>query len=181
MRALFILALALLLGGCAPLAPDVRVHSSPEADFSRYRSFAFFEPLGTDRSGYSSILSQHLRTFTRQAMEARGYRYNEDQPDLLVNFNARVRDRTEVLSMPHAGYYSYRRGWYGPWGGYDNTVIQYQEGTLNIDLVDARRKQLVWEGVAEGQVTEASRKDIQNTVRTAVEQVFSRYPYRVSR
>jgi hypothetical protein len=170
--------LLLLLGGCATTPLDVRSHVNPDADFSHYRSFAFFSPLGTDREGYGSILSRHLRKATRQALEARGYRYAETMPDLLVNFNANIVDRTDVVSFPGTGYYGYRRGWYGLWGGYDTTTIQYREGTLNIDLVDARQKQLVWEGIAEGRVTEHARRNLEATVQSAVEGIFRRYPHR---
>lgn len=44
-------------------------------------------------------------------------------------------------------YYGYRRGYYSPWVGYsyatETTVSQYTEGTFNIDIVDARRQQLI--------------------------------------
>ena len=76
-------------------------------------------------------------------------------------------------------YYGYRRGYYGGWGGYDTHVQQYVEGTLNIDIVDARRKQLVWEGVAVGRVTDKQREQRQAAINAAVAEIFSKYPFRV--
>jgi hypothetical protein len=177
MRAFFLFATLLLLGGCATSSPDIHIQADPGADFSRYRSFAFFSPLGTDKAGYGSILSLHLREATRRALEARGFRYDETRPDLLVNFNARVEDKTDVVSFPSVGYYGYRARWYGIWNGYDVTTIHYQEGTLNIDLIDARQKQLLWEGVAEGRITAEARKNLKATVESAVDNIFSHYPY----
>jgi hypothetical protein len=180
MRTLLLFFAALLLGGCATLSPEVRVQTNPGTDFDHYHSFAFFSPLGTDKEGYSSILSRHLRDATRQALEARGYRYEANQPDLWVNFNVEIRDKTDVVNFPGLGYYGYgywgRR--YGLWGGYEVTTVQYQEGTLNIDLIDVRQNQLVWEGVAEGRVTQKSRKNLETTTQSAVKNIFSRYPYR---
>jgi hypothetical protein len=167
-----------LLGGCAmALTPEIRSQANPDADFGRYRSFAFFSPLGTDREGYASILSRHLRDATRRALEARGYRYVEADPDLLVNFSSNVIDKADVVSFPRAGYYGYRGYWYGLWSSYDTTTIQYQEGTLNIDLIDARQKQLVWEGIAEGRVTEEARQNLEAVVQSAVERIFSQFPH----
>jgi hypothetical protein len=44
-------------------------------------------------------------------------------------------------------------GMYGAWCGYPyDETINYQEGTLNIDLVDSKRKAFVWQGNVEGRV-----------------------------
>ena len=78
-------------------------------------------------------------------MENRGY-VKSNNPDLLINFNARFSDKTKVTTSPSmhtGGYYGYRGGHYGAWGGYgygtDTHVSQYTEGTFNIDLVDAKK------------------------------------------
>lgn len=38
------------------------------------------------------------------------------------------------------GYHGYRGDMYSAWGGYDTTVSEYTEGTLNVDVVDPARK-----------------------------------------
>ena len=62
--------------------------------------------------------------------------------------------------------------------GYDTRVDQYVEGTINIDMVDAQRKQLVWEGVAVGRVTKKTQEDRQAALRGAVTEIFAKYPFR---
>ena len=147
--------LAALLSACAT-GPSIRSDYDQKADFSRYRTFGYMSPLGTDKAGYSSLLTERLKDATRGQMEMRGYVYNTADPDLLINFNGKLQQKTQVTQAPPAigPYYGYRSGFYGGWPGYGwgDTVYQYTEGTLNIDLVDARRKQLVWEGVAVGEV-----------------------------
>ena len=65
-------------------------------------------------------------------------------------------EKTEIRSSPNMsagyGYYGYRAGMYGAWSGYpyDVETTNYRQGTLTIDVVDAGRKALVWQGVAEG-------------------------------
>jgi hypothetical protein len=176
MRAFFLLALALLASGCAT-RPDIRVQINPDVDFSRYRSFAFYSPLGTDDADYSSFLSQHLRDATRSALETRGYRYDENQPDLLVNFTLQIKDKTDVVGFPTIGYYGYRSRWFGAWNS-DVTTIHYQESVLAIHLIDARQKQLLWEGVAESRVTTDARQNPKAAARDRVEHIFSRYTHR---
>lgn len=179
---LFLIAASvLLLAGCAS-GPTIRSDYDRGADFSKYRTFAFFEPLGTDQSGYESLITLTLKNAVREQMESRGYRLVDSAPDLLVNFNGRLAQRTDVSQTPAPPpmYYGYRRGIYGGWGGYayETRVDQYVEGTLNIDLIDAGRKQLVWEGVAVGRVGNKSREERQAVLRSAIAEIFADYPFR---
>ena len=174
------LGVAVLLGGCAS-GPKVTADYDRGTDFTAYRSFGFYQPLGTDQAGYESLVTQTLKAAVRQEMEARGYTHAETGADLLVNFNARLAQRTDVSQVPATPmYYGYRRGYYGGWGGYayETRVDQYVEGTLNIDMVDAQRKQLVWEGVAVGRVTKKTQDDRQAAIRAAVAEIFAKYPFR---
>jgi hypothetical protein len=175
-----ILAFVIFVAGCAT-GPVATADYDRSVDFSAYRTFGFLDPLGTDVAGYESLVTQTLKAATRREMEARGYAYAEANPDLLINFNAKLAKQTQVTQTPAPPmYYGYRRGIYGGWSGYgyDTQVSQYTEGTLNIDIVDARRKQLVWEGVAVGRVTEKQRQDRQTAISAAVAEIFSKYPFR---
>jgi hypothetical protein len=168
------------LGACES-GPRLRSSHDPGADFGSYRTYGFIEPLGTDRSGYATIVSSTLRAAASAELEKRGYRPS-DAPDLLVNFHARLTRRHEVTAVPAPGpafYYSYRYGYYAPWGGYDyeTLVRDYTEGTLNVDLVDRARKQLVWEGIAIGEVTEKKVRDPAGSLPPVVARIFSEYPY----
>lgn len=174
------LAVAGLLAACST-APTIRSDYDHNADFAQYRSFGFMSPLGTDKAGYSTLLTERLKTATRGQMEMRGYRYTEQAPDLLINFNAKLQEKTQVTPAPPMGpYYGYRTGFYGGWPGYawGSDVYQYTEGTLNIDLIDARRKQLVWEGVSVGEVDDPSAAAAAQQVEANVAQIFQRYPFR---
>jgi hypothetical protein len=171
----------LALGGCAT-GPNVRADYDRSADFSVYKTFAFASPLGTDRNGYQSVVSQHLKAATQRELEARGMRLDAAAPQLLVNFSAALNDKLRVTTMPTMGvgfgYYGYRGGMYSTWPLYadQTTVSQYQEGTLNIDVVDAARKQLVWEGVVTDSVTQKMLDDVPAAVNAAVKAAFVKYP-----
>jgi hypothetical protein len=173
---------AVVLAGCAS-GPKLFVNEDPGADFASYRTFAFSTPLGTDSPQYSSMLSTFLKDATRRELESRGYRYVESDPDLLVNFYVKTKEKITSTSVPTgpaygAGYYGYRGMNYGVWTGYETQVSQYTEGTLNIDLVDTRQKRLVWEGVAVGRVRDDIRENLKPAVDGVVTQVFAKYPHR---
>ena len=182
LRAAFLGLAAMLLASCAT-GPKVSADYDHSADFSAYRTFGFFEQLGTDAAGYESLITQTLKSAARREMEARGYTYAESGADLLINFNAKLAQQTRVSQTPAPMpmYYGYRRGFYSGWGpsyGYETHVDQYVEGTLNIDVVDAKRKRLVWEGVAVGRVRDRAAADRQAAINAAVAEIFSKYPFR---
>jgi hypothetical protein len=179
-----LLAATALLSSCAATGPDIRTDYDRSADFSAYATYGFPDELGTDRAGYSTLITTHFRQAVDHEMQSRGYRYTENEPDLLVNFFANVRHVTTVRSSPRMsvsyGYYGYRYGLYSAWPlyGQDVDTVHYRIGTANIDVVDADRDQLIWEGVAEGRLTSEMMENPQPAIKSVVAELFSRYPGR---
>lgn len=175
-----------LLTGCAAVGPQIRIDFDRTADFSAYRSYGFPAELGTDRGGYSTLITGYFKQAVDREMQERGYTYSGTDPDLLVNFFARARDVSDVRSEPVVwvghGYYGYRYGLYGAWPLYADGVstVHYKVGTANVDVVDARRRQLIWEGVAEGKLTPEAMRDPQAAIANVVAELFKRYPGRAA-
>ena len=186
------LALLALASGCAT-STSVRVLADPDADLSAYRTFAFFDPLGTDRAEYQSIVSEQLKRATTREMQARGYTYSDEDPDLLINFSASLEDKLRVTQTPTmsvgvgmgmgsawgGGYYGYRSGLYSEFPVYQSDVREYQEGTLHIDVVDARGKRLLWEGIGVRSVSRKTLANIGPAIDEAVTEIFRKYPAQV--
>jgi Domain of unknown function (DUF4136) len=171
-------ALSVLLAACAS-GPTVRADGDPSVNLATYKTFGFFDQLATDKSKYSTMLTTRLKDSTRRELQRRGYQESE-QPQLFVNFSTNVENRTDVQSTPSAsaGFYGYRAGMYGAWGGYPQDVhtTHYQEGTLAIDLVDAAKKQLVWQGVAQARITKSMRENPSEAIDSVVTDIFAKYP-----
>lgn len=173
---------ALVLAACAT-GPRVRTDFDPSADFGRYQTWGFYKPIAMEESGYSTWISDRIKDNVRREMEARGYRYTESRPDLLVNFQGIVREKTDVWTTPRTDFqyfYSYRRRAYFAvpvW--YDETqVSQYTEGTLTVDLVDAQRNRMVWTGAAIGRVSNRTPAQRAAEVDASITGIFAKYPYR---
>ena len=178
------LSLAILaLSGCASGGKIISDYDK-SADFGSYNTYNFIDGAGPDHEGYESFFSQYMVAAITIEMEKRGYTRSDD-PDLLVNFNANLQDKTKVTTTPSmnsmGGYYGYRGGYYDPWGGYgygnDTHVSQYTEGTFNIDLVDAKKQQLIWESVGVGKVTDKFKENLEETVMAGVPNFFVNYPF----
>lgn len=171
-----------LLTACAS-APQIRTDFDPNADFGAYRTFAFVQPLATIQAGYTSLLTERLKTAVRTQMQARGYALNEQSPDLLINFHTQTRQRVDYVPPPPmpwgSYYYGYRGDYYGGWSGYAMSpqVIEYTLGILNIDLIDAKRSQLVWEGISTSIVNDLQQATSNAEVSNIVNAIFAKYPY----
>lgn len=179
---LFILLLAFALSGCAS-SGKLRSDYDQAADFGAYRTYNFMQHDDDDQ--YQSLFHQYMVAAITIEMENRGY-VKSDDPDLLVNFNAIIQDKTKVTTRPastpmYGGYYGYRRGYYDPWGAYgygtETHVSQYTEGTFNIDLVDAEQRKLVWEAVGIGRITDSTYENLEQRVMEGVPRFFALYPF----
>lgn len=184
-RLITVLLLSSLLAACAS-TPRVSSQADPSGDFGRYRSFAFYTPLALEQNGYTTITSNRIRAAVQAQMQARGYVLDEAKPDLWVNLNAYLQDKTRVTTMPQVDYdyyYSYRaRGYVAvPYWRDRTDVHQYTEGTLNVDVVDVQRNRLVWEGVAVGTVGRSTPDKRGAQIDAAVAAIFAQYPYRAAR
>jgi hypothetical protein len=167
------LASALLIAlatGCAA-RPDIRSDRAPAVDLHGYKTFAFYEPVFPARAAYSSLAMQHLKEATREEMEKQHYVYDERNPDLRVNLLLMVVERQDFRTSPG--------GAVGPHGrviGSNVETVRERQGTLMIDIVDAKKQQLVWQGVAEGKVGDDAVKDPGPALDRVVSEIFDAYP-----
>lgn len=172
-----------------PKRIQTRSHVDPAANFASYRTYGFVPVPGTNIEGKTTALTIYLMKAIRHEMDSRGYQYTEESPDLLVNFNAyrRATADTSTHVTPAYGYsdyYGYRAGLYNiPFIGFgeQEETVSYKVGTANIDVVDARRKVLVWVGIADGRLTEAMMNSPEDSLAEIVSDVFSKYPGKAAR
>lgn len=170
------------MAGCASGA-KIRSDYDPAADFGAYNTYNFFSDAGPDDTNYQSFFSRYMIAAITIEMEKRGYTQS-NSPDLLVNFNANLQEKTQVRTSPSmhgGGYYGYRGDFYDPWGGYgygtETHVSQYTEGTFNIDIVDNARHKLVWEAIGVGRVSQKDVENLEQVVMEGVPEFFANYPF----
>jgi len=184
-KAITLLAALTLITACAS-STEIRSDYDHSVDFSQYKTYGYYSPLGVENPNYSSLLGQMFRDAIDAQMLPRGY-VKSDNPDLLINVSARLEDKTKVTThtdpMMYGGYYGYRGGMYDPWGGYgygtSTHVSQYTEGTVNVDMVDIKQKRMVWEGIAIGRIKEKQKSgELREDVMTGVAEMFEGYPFR---
>ena len=181
-RVFLVAALVIGTSGCSS-SGSLRSAYDDTADFSQYSTYNYIDGAGPNADNYQSLFSQYMVEAIDKEMQSRGYTMS-DNPDLLVNFNANLQDKTKVTTSPSmgmGGYYGYRGGFYDPWVGYgygtDTHVSQYTEGTYNIDLIDPKTKKLVWEAVGVGKLTEEKMENMKQLIAEGVPGYFALYPF----
>jgi hypothetical protein len=175
-----VLAVTCALAACES-APKLRANTAPGANLASYKTYSFPAKLGTDRGDVQTPLTGFFKEAVTREMDARGYKFVEGgNADLWVNFHVAAEEKQDIRSTPapyYGGYYGYRGGVYGGWyGGSEVETVRYTVGTCNIDVVDVQKRQLVWEGIAEGKLTEKVMKDPRTAVNNVVSALFLQFP-----
>lgn len=155
---------------------SVRVASDydKEANFNSYKTFAFYKT-GIDKAEISDLDKRRILRAIESELIAKGFTKSEN-PDLLVSIFTKSNERVNVYNNTW-GYGGW--GW-GGWGGFgwgwnQPIVSTSTQGQLFIDLIDANRKELVWQGMGSGYLTQnMDRKD--ERIREFVTKIMERYP-----
>ena len=184
-RVIAVMIVAFMLTACASSGPKIQSDYDRSIDFSQYKTYGYYSPMGIENPNYSSLLGQMFRDAIDAQMLPRGY-VKSNNPDLLINVSARLEDKTRVTTMSdpmYGGYYGYRGGLYDPWGGYGygttTHVSQYTEGTVNVDMVDVKQKRMVWEGIAIGRVDEKQKNpELRQDIMDGIAEMYENYPFR---
>lgn len=141
----------LILMSCS----SVNVYSDfdKNTDFSNFKTYAFYKK-GIDKVEISDLDKRRILKAIESELKAKGMVVSEN-PDLLVNIFTKSREKIDVYNNSYYGwypwYYGYGYGYYGPGYGFGYmNVSTSTEGTLFIDLIDARKKELAWQGIGTG-------------------------------
>lgn len=171
----------LLLGSCA--VTDI----NRDVDFSQYKTFGFSTAqVSVSNPAYKSgLISSKIRKNIKQEFEKHGLVYKKNNPDLLVSYETFTKDREQVSSM-YSGPYMYPgmyyRGFPGMWGypympyGMYGPArsYAYTEGTLIIDVTDAKSNEQVWRGLVKGNVSDLNA--LQKSIDKGVKSIMKKYP-----
>ncbi|MBF9239188.1 DUF4136 domain-containing protein, partial [Hymenobacter sp. BT683] len=161
--ALAALSLALLLGtsGCATSSRvGVTNDFDHSVNFLAFKTWAWYPQQPTDTEGgpakgYESFLDKRMRAAVSAEMVRKGLTEVTTAPDIYVAYSARVEDKQQVSPYYNGLGYPYGYG-YGYYGRGMQPITQYKAGTVVIDIIDARRKELAWRGTGQAQVDQNS-------------------------
>lgn len=153
----------------------VRVYSDYDknVDFTQFKTFAFYKQ-GIDKVEISDLDKRRILHAIEDQMLAKGFTKSEN-PDLLVNIFTKSREQVNVNQFNAGWGYGWGFGW-NPWGFGGQTIVSTStEGTLFIDLIDTKKKEMVWQGEGQGELTRNVEKKDEN-IKVFVTKILSQYP-----
>ncbi len=172
-----------LLAGCSTLT--VKTDYEPEYDFTALKTYAWLEgeaPSNDIRVNNSLIINRVVAAVDAD-LQSKGYKLvGKDKADFYVNWFGGIENkiRRETINTYYGGMgYGYGAwGYGGYWPGYSQTYdVEYQEGTLIIDIADSKDKQLIWRGTGQDYVDDGDTPEkITASINQTVTKILSGFP-----
>ena len=139
--------LAVLLAAI-PLLAKTAVDFDPSIDFSKYKTFAYLggvENLVMMQLNPDLIRSRIHRSAVRE-LTKKGLRevLPNENPDLVVRFWVNSSQQVNIAVLGDWGPYGPYIGSYWGWMYNDVSASSAREGSLVLDLIDAKAKSLAW-------------------------------------
>lgn len=145
---------------------QVSVNYNHNQSFAQYHTYAW----GSNNANQvrDSILAQVAQQDINSALQGKGLQMVQENqnPDLIVTANGGLQQQTYYTAWG-------MRGIGGGMGGI--TPEQSVEGTLIVDLYDAKGQTLVWRGIAQNTLNKNGNKN-QQMVEKAIQKMFKQWP-----
>jgi Domain of unknown function (DUF4136) len=147
----------------------IKVGWDQNVDFSKYYTWAWKD----DGSIRDPVWKKRFQDVLADVLAAHKLAPIDTNADLWVVVHARLSSETEVVPYSPAWGYAW-----GPWAtAYFPTEYQIPVGTILIDMVDARQKQLVWRGKAQDAIRAGrTNEQREQTLTQVLTQLFAGYP-----
>jgi hypothetical protein len=171
----------ILAAGCA--GQQVTTDYSPVTSFSQFKTFALVS--SPDTAAAQQLLDQRVSNAVQAQLTGKGLTAADRQnADLFVGYG--------MVDKTHKEVYTDRDGW--GWGGgwgwryyrwgvawpmtVQRRVETYTDGTVVVNLIDAKTKKVVWEGEAADVVSLPVGNPVSATqqIDGAVAKLFAKYP-----
>lgn len=165
-----LLVLGLLLS-TASFAQKTNVDWDRNANFSNFHTYAWQKSPHPGKG----LWDQRIIDGIDKQLQAKGLTKVDSNPDLWVVYSNSIKEQKQVVGT------GYNMGPYWGWGyGYGPSTTTYntwitKEGTLVIELADAKDHQLMWRGSATATISDNSNKNLK-TLDNALNKLFKGYP-----
>ncbi len=188
--------MAFLVSGCSSL--QVQVDSDPDFDFT---SLSKFYVAYTKKDDGKDFTRSRISKMLTHYFEEKGYvAADKEEADFYLVFHLDVRERSEIQTdyetmnlYPRADYYNrlpYRaiaspRVYPQPYLMDDTRTVattrtyEYQEGRLVVELLDVRQNAIVWQGIAEDELSDLPTEEAKSAyINKVLDKMFADFPSR---
>lgn len=176
LKTLPLLALLIVVTSCSSV--KVATDYDKNAKFGDYKTFAFFKT-GIDKAEISDLDKRRILRAIEAELLAKGFT-KSDKPDLLISLFTKSQQRVDVYNNSWGngawgwgGYGGFGPGW--GWGWNQPSTTVRTQGVLYVDLIDANKKELVWQGMGTGYLSRNMEKK-EERIKEFVAEIMKKYP-----
>jgi len=124
----------------------VSSHIERNVNFAEYVTYDWGPPdnlpVGDPRLDNNPFFRDYVQGAIEKKLTAKGYEQAlTGEPDLLIHYHASVNQRVEVYESDSRYGYCY--------GDCEARVVDYEQGTLVVDVVDRKTSKVIWRGWAQ--------------------------------
>ena len=134
-------------------------------DFAGVDTFAWQLTPETSLEGRNPFMHSLIKNTLEAELSTSGLTQVDSNPDVYVNYHASTETETQLRTNSYG--YSYGTYGMGGWGYYGmaagpvsttTRVVEYERGTLVVDIWDAATKELVWRGTVSDTLPDSPQK-----------------------
>ncbi len=179
LKILPVLLLSFVVTSCVSVR--VATDYDKNANFNDYKTFAFFKP-GIDKAEINDLDKRRILRAIEAELLAKGFTKSES-PDLLISIFTKSNQRVDIYNN-YWGYGAWGWGGFGPygwgggpwgWGWNQPMASTSTEGILFIDIINAEKKELIWQGQGTGYLSKNMEKK-EERINEFVKKILERYP-----
>ena len=162
-----------LLGSA--LGQQVKIDFDHHADFSQYKTYSWQEIKDPN-----SLWDARIKSAVNAQLAAKGWTQVDSGGDVAIV----AIKTTQTQRTLQTFYDGMGGGWrwrgFGGFGDATTTEQDYKEGTLVVDMYDAKTKQLIWRGSSEDTLSDKAQKNEKNLDK-GVAKMFKDFPPRTAK
>ena len=156
----------------AAFAQHIQTDFDHQANFSQYKTYSWQQIKAAD-----SLWDSRIKNAVDAQLAAKGWTQVDSGGDVAVVAIKTTQTKRSLQTFydGFGGGWGWRRFGGGGFGESTTTEQDYKEGTLVVDLFDAKTKQLIWRGSAEDTLSSKAEKNEKNLDK-GVEKMFKDFP-----
>jgi len=153
----------LLLGAALLPAQKITTDFNESLDFSAFKTYSWKKT----KAAANDIADNRIRTSIAAQMSKKGFTEAESGGDVQITYRVTSKDKKETERMPNMN----RRGGHS---GSTRTTHIYTQGTLLIDILDGKSKELIWRATCRDSVSDPEK--FEKNLASDVEKAFKKFP-----
>ncbi len=166
-----LLSIAMFLAlTAASFAQQVKTDYDHSANFGQYKTYSWEKVQTKD-----PLLVDRIKDAVNTALTAKGWTQVDSGGDVSVGA-VEITQQQQTLNTFYDGFGGGRRwGGFGGFGDATTTTETYKVGSLVVDLLDAKTRNLIWRGSSSDTLSDNADKNTKNLDK-GVQKMFAHFP-----